>query len=687
MAELRRRTFLSGSALAAASFVGAGALANPAPARAEGLTEADCEQIQKYGYASITASIAGMCVIGDKVYTASRGQTPPLIGEIDIKTRKLLRKFTLERGEGAWATTESGGKLYVGSYPDADFYEFDPETAELTRITTMGPFGTLIWCLTTAPDGVVYAGTGPPRGEVWEYNPATKQVRNFRNIVPGQQIVRGIAADDKYVYAGSLAIGYLTRIDRVTGEKVNIAPVPNPAGIGVCLKAGDRVLAGAGPTVFDVRPDGSDAHLVRMQDRLVDMLAVNPRDGVLYATGRSSGSVLKRVGDQLIPIATPAPLDEHRGLFFVDEGRTALGGAGNGELWWLDMDTRESTTLDLVNAGLAGPESVQSITLGPDKTVYVGGQSCIMIHQPSLGFRRRVKIQGEPKKLLLVKDRLYAAMYPRAEVYEIEVRGGRHKSLGLMRNDLTRPLDMRYHEESNQLLVGMAPINGKLDGALVFVEPRRGNVEVLKGVIPYQSVTSIAIDGDIAYLSGDCAGGGGTPMVRKTAAIAAFDLRTRQVLWEAEPIPNASRLVHITYLDGLIYGVYRLPGQQWMVFDPATRTVLRSGPLQTYGEVYKHRGKVYATQYGIPPLPGEILQIGPDLAQPKVIATNLGDGFYNAPQLAFEPDSDHAWALQDLELARINLDPACAPAIQGRSVADPPPAEAYDWREVMGQPG
>jgi hypothetical protein len=87
------------------------------------------------------------------------------------------------------------------------------------------------------------------------------------------------------------------------------------------------------------------------------------------------------------------------------------------------------------------------------------------------------------------------------------------------------------------------------------------------------------------------------------------------------------------------------------------------------GEVFVHRGRVYLVAFG-----GNIWQIGPDLTAAKLVVNGLGDGWYNAPQVAFEPDSDYAWGLADRDLARIRVDPTCLPA-GARMAPSPGPSQ------------
>ncbi|GAA4896730.1 hypothetical protein ACFPM3_14100 [Streptomyces coeruleoprunus] len=676
----RRRLLNAGAGLTLAALAGQAAAAAPATAAAPTAgpgttgttgatapsgtadTAARCSgpQITTYGIASYTAAIVGTAVLGNSAYVVARGQNPPLVGEIDLTTRKLTRSFRLTRGEGGWAATVSGGHLYIGTYPYPDLYRFDPATGAVTRIGTIGPTGGFVWCLTTAPDGTVYAGTYP-RGEVWEYRPTTGVLRNLGQAMAGEQYVRGIAADDRYVYAGTLPRGHIVTYDRATGARQGtITPTPY-GGASALLAHGGRVIASLGKSLVDLAPDGSDARVIPIPaaERLGDAMTVTS-DGTLYLVGRPTGTVYRRDGDRLLPVATPASGDEHRALAPLP-GRKLLGAVGSGRLWWLDLATGGSDIIELIDVGLSGPDPVQSVAhdgLVAEGTVHVGGHFSLTTHHPARGTSRRMRIPGEPKQMRVVDGRVYAAMYPSTEFLEIDPARGRIRSFGFVDHDQQRPKDLAYVPEHDLLLLATAPPAGYLKGALTLVDRRRRTLRVYQDVIPDQSVMSVAVDDRrgrrIAYLAGDTWGGGSVPPVRPSATVAAFDLRTRRVLWEHTPVEGNASLEHIEVLGGVLYGVYKRAAGHWFAMDLDTREILVTGQLPSYGELSVHFGQVFASVFG-----GSVYRLGPGLPEAQLVVSGLGDGWYNPPQLAWEKSTWHAWGVATRDLARLRLDPLC----------------------------
>lgn len=625
---------------------------------------ATCEApaVERFGPASVTGAIVGATVHDGHAYVVTRGLKPPVLAEIDLATRKVVRSVTLPDGpatgepEGGWATAVSGGKIYVGTYPVPDLYSFDPATGEVRHLRTFGKNGGFVWSLAAAPDGTLYAGTYPD-GRVWEYTPATGAVRDFGVLAQGERYVRAVAADATYVYAGLLDKGKLIRITRATGEVKELAT--GPTGIGTVATHGDRVLAASGNVLIDVRADGTDERRATLDSGTIDVLT-EAQDGTVYTTSRPDGAVHRyRTGDTAFTkVADPPSLgDETRRLQLVDEN-TLLGFAGSGGMWWLDLRTGTSELVDLIDAGLpSGSERPQSMLLVPDRALYVGGHFSMEVRDLRTGERHRFRMPGEPKDLVRRGDKIYAAIYPSGQIVSVDLRTDEVRSVGYLGHDQQRPWDIEYDPVTDKLVVASAPLGAKLNGALSVIDPRTGRIDVYEGVIPDQSLMSLSLDPSrgIVYLGGDVVGGGGTPPVKTSASVAAFDLRKRKVLWQVDPIAGHRTFQDIKVNGGLLYAVYKRDSGTWIALDLATRQVVRQGKLSGYGELTTHRGRVFAsTFFG----GGNAYELG---ATEKPLATGLGDEWYTNPQLHFEPGSWRAWALVGRDLARIRLDPRCPP--------------------------
>ncbi|WP_336205659.1 hypothetical protein [Nonomuraea sp. LPB2021202275-12-8] len=622
--------------------------------------------VRTYGPASVTGAVVGAAVHEGRAYVVTRGPKPPVLAEFDLATRRVVRSVTLPdvptegESEGGWAVAVAGGKVYVGTYPVPDLYSFDIATGEVKHLHSFGKNGGFVWSLAAAPDGTLYVGTSPD-GRVWEYVPGTGAVRRYDVLVQGEHYVRAVAADARYVYAGLLEKYRLMRVDRVSGAVQELAA--GSASIGVVAVNGDRVLAASGGELIDVRKDGTDLRRVRVDSGLLDALTPTS-DGTVYAASRPDGTVYRyRTGDTSLTkvIGPPSRGDETRLLHVLDDG-TLLAFAGSGGVWWLDPAAGTSEFVDLIDAGLPqGAERPQSMLLVPNRAVYVGGHFSMEIRDLRTGVKRRIRVPGEPKDMVRRGNKIYAAMYPTGGIVSVDLRTDEVRTLGYLGQDQQRPWDIEYDPRTDKLLVATAPLSGKLKGALSVVDPDTGEMDVYLDVITGQSLMSLSLDSEsgVVYLGGDVLGGGGVTPTRTSASIAAFDLKTRKVLWEVDPLPGHRTFQDIKVHDGLLYASYKRESGAWMAMDLATRQVVQQGMLSGYGELTVHRGRVFTSVFRGG---GNAYELGADVeGGARPLATGLGDEWHTNPQLHFEPGSWNAWALVGRDLARIRLDPGCPP--------------------------
>ncbi|MFI8520296.1 PQQ-binding-like beta-propeller repeat protein [Streptomyces sp. NPDC085481] len=659
----RRRPPARSVALLASLFALVLTLVSPVAPAARAAVAADCggAGVERFGPASLTGAIVGATVHEGRAYVVTRGFKPPVLAEYDLATRRVVRETPIPDGpeagspEGAWATTVSGGKIYIGTYPVPDLYRFDPATGTITRVASFGVEGGFVWSLATAPDGKVYAGTYPD-GKVWEYNPATGAKRSW---VPdaAERYVRGVDVDDTYIYAALPEAKKLVSINRSTGAVKTLAT--STAGFSTVSVGRTRVRAGAGNTLYDVKTDGTDLRTVNV-GASIDSFGLAP-DYTAYISTRPKGEIFRyRTAEPLESLGIPRSQEETRGLFL--DGNTLTGFSGSGGVWTMDVTTGQSEYTNLLNAGLTGgAERPQSILFDQDRgNVWVGGHFSFTVHTPATGAKTTVWVPGEPKALTRRGDKLYAAIYPSSEIVELDLSDPQAplRSLGYLGNGQARPWDIEYDPATDRLLVASAPLGTSTQGALSVIDPVTGQKDVYLNVIPNESLMSLSLGPDgIVYLGGDVRGGGGGDPAdwNSAASVSAFDLATRTVKWSLDPVAGNQTIQDIKVHNGILYGVFKR-NAGWFTMNVTTRQVLDKGTLPGYGEIEVAQDKVFASTYfgG-----GNVHQLGPGLADPKLIATGLGDDWYTNPQLAFEPGSFNAWALVGRDLARLRLDPAC----------------------------
>lgn len=649
MTPISRRTLLAGTAAAGAASVLPATPATAASAPVDGST------LPRFGPACLTAAVVAMAVHDGKAYLITRGIVPASLVELDLGTRRVTRTVELPAGEGGWGITVAQGKVFAGIYPAADVFRFDPATGAVDRLGALAGPGGFVWDMVTAPDGQVFA-VSYPNGAVWQIDPATGTLTQLGAPVPGAQYGRYVGAAENMVYAGIYTPAQLVGYDRTTGAFRDLTPESlRGSAFGPFATAAGRVYAGTARGLVSMAPDGTDVRVVPLAEgeRSVDALTVAP-DGTAYLTTRGSGTVWRCGPDDTAMTAagTPAPADEHRRLVLLDDG-TLLGATGSGALWWLDLATGAAELTDLVDAGFTPqPDKPQSLALGMPH-LYAGGHWVITEHAAD-GSTRRLRVPGEAKTLNPLEDGVYTALYPSTEVVRVDPRTKQVHSFGHILHGQQRPWQAAYDEDTGLLAIASAPGTGALVGALSLLDVRTGRLDVYPNVLPDQSVMSVSIAGGIAYLGGDIVGGGGITPVRTSAAIGAFDLRRRRMLWTAEPVAGERSIQSVAVHDGILYGVLKRTSGTWFRYDLKAGTVQRgANKLSGYGQIFVHQDHVYVeTNFG-----GNLYRLGPGLTTATLLVNNLGDGWYTVPQLTPVRGlpTHTAWALSDRHLVKAPL--------------------------------
>ncbi|GAB3437036.1 outer membrane protein assembly factor BamB family protein [Flindersiella endophytica] len=625
------------------------------------------------GPASLVTSTMVAEQIGDRIYAASNGLTPVLVGAYDPAQHRVTKTYKLPTGTGAWAMAHVGTDLYVGVYGPAHLYKIDTVRGTVRKVAELG---TWIWSLTAAPDGKLFAGTYP-RGEVWRYDPKTGKAANLGRVVPDQQYVRSIAATRTTIYAGVGTDAHLVAIDRRTGRKTNLLPSKysgrtfvatlslsrdgrtlatslTPKGTLLVFRLGANGLASGAPVEVQARGETFSSAV---------QVAAN---GDIYFGARPTGNLYRYrpATRKLTNLGAPYPGATFYRIFPGRDDQSVLRAEVETGVVEYDPASRTYSTSDLAEAGLVpGPELPMAIAVA-DSKVLVSGKHGMQIHDIGTGASHRVPMPGEAKAITPVgdpasgpknrsaNDTVYLSAYTQARVLRWNVHSTAPELLGLVGHQQTRPTDAWYEPKHDALLVGTEPDYGQMNGALTIRELGSGEMRTYRGLIPDQTVRSVVSDGDVAYLGGATRNGLGTRATADRATLVAFDLRTRKVLWRAAPPPGVTSLTDLAVFRGLVYAV--TDGGSLVVFDPARRKVISfTHPGANRSTLVEAGGRLYATDgdrlYRIDPRDSEAPRI-------TTIADGLRAQWYGAsPLLAACPDDRCVYALKVRNLVRIRL--------------------------------
>lgn len=629
-------------------------------------------RVVDHGPASMVTATTTAEQIGDRIYTATSGVSPIVVGAYDPATKRVEETYELPTGDGAWGMTHIGTDLYVGVYGPGDLYRIDTETGEVDKVAR---FGQWIWDLTVSPDGKVFGGTYP-KAEVFEFDPATGKSRNLGVAAPGESYVRSIAVSESTIYAGIGSHAGLVVIDRATGARRDVLPerYRDHTFVGTLDLHGDTLAAALSPTatllLFDtddldpsdevqpreVRPPTDDTYIPSLA---IDRSGAGTSGDVVFGT-RPSGTLYRYVGatGELTELGSPYPGATFYSIF---PGTETIRAELPGEVLEYNIDSGKFGLVGLAEAGLPPRPELPMAIAATEEHVLVSGKAGIQVHD----VRRqraseRIRLGGEAKTMTPVPGRgaeqVYLGVYTLARIFASRPDGSRLSELDRIGAEQTRPTDSTYAPDANALLVATEPDYGRMEGALGILElpdapdGQPGELDVHRGVLPNQSVFAVAARGQTAILGGSIRNGLGTRPVESEARLAAFDLRDRTVSWQLRPVPGARVVSDLVAHRGRVFGT--TDNGKLFELDPISRevrSVLEVG--KGMGALVEANGRLYGADGD------HVYQVDTSDSGAPVVRTlvdGLGSKWYGGrPLLAATPHGESVYALRKRNLIEI----------------------------------
>ncbi|MFD0474060.1 hypothetical protein ACFQ0B_41810 [Nonomuraea thailandensis] len=374
-----------------------------------------------------------------------------------------------------------------------------------------------------------------------EYDPATGATRDLGQPAPGEAYVRSIQADDTHVYAGVGANAHLVAIDRRTGEKRELLPaeVADRDWVSSMSISGTHVAGGMNSLAELLVLEKADPAAYKVVKATAPgekyVVSVLIHDGWVYFAGRPSGTFYR------YEIATGAyevlgvPFPEAQTVRILEHGGRIYGVQEPG-IFVYDPATGGLSYVSHVQKGFrAAPEEPMSVHCDGER-VYVGGKGGCDLHDLATGQVTRLPIPGEPKTIMTAGTTTYLGVYTQAALYSH--RAGDPEARLLLRtgHNQDRPKDLVHDRLTGLIVMSTQPEPGHQNGALDVYDPRTGRLDTYRPVVERQTVFSLAARLGTVHLGTSTQEGLGSPPVTSTARLAAFDLRTREVRWEVEPV-------------------------------------------------------------------------------------------------------------------------------------------------------
>lgn len=485
---------------------------------------------------------------------------------------------------------------------------------------------------------------------MFEYDITNGTFRNYGAVAEGWQYVRGIAVDDKYIYAGLGTDTRFIKIDRVTGEKEDIL-IPGYTGTPGGMVADVFVYNGklfvsvttTKIVVIDLATGEVDAEFL-YSNMISEPSPDNPN--VVYFKYVTEFFQYDMASKETTKIELSAALPDTtrvKDLSWITlnsgekAGETVLAMITQyGEYILIDPEDRwvKFVPLELE----AQPVGIQSLRTGPDGRLYMGGyQRGMSIYDPFDGeIDVNLSTFPQPENIGFLNDSVYYGTYVGAVMYQYD------PTQEIVLNENPGPVFDIEHQDrpfaitsgDGKLFVGTVPDYGFLGGALVIYDEatdtwtQYDHEEVVKN----QSIISLAYKDGLLYGGTSVWGGLGIDPSEPEAKMFIWDVEKGQKVDEftldALPIDEPPRMI-----GGLSFGP---DGRLWGVvdgtifaMDAETKEIVKSKMIRpslynsskwlAYGLEWGPDGMLYTT------LSRKLIAIDPETLNYKV----LYDGFVN----------------------------------------------------------
>lgn len=490
-----------------------------------------------------------------------------------------------------------------------------------------------------AADGNLYCVTYPDCA-LWRVDPATGAGERVAKLGEGELYGRGIATEGNDIVVCTTSPGGVYHYDISSGALTDITPGDRSAFIAVGIRDG-KVWATYGPRVVEFTLTGEVLRRWQLAGSQIDTMGVL-EDGSVAVWMRPTGHVhrLAPGAEEFEDLGTPAAEQEGRALILEADGR--LGGlAGNGLLWSWSVAGFDTDDLNL--SDLVGSTVVQHLCVMPNGMVATSGTDVHIHRRPRSGERAvRVPFAGTPMRLAYGDEALWAATYPRTEVYRIQPGTWRTERVGTIGNGQYRPYAMHYDEARNALVIATEPSSIPAGGAVTVVD--LASREFTSWVAPLGGQAVIhATAGERTFVSGG--------LSDEPPLVGEIDLDTGEVAWTVAPLPHLRTIESTVLHEGLLYGVAR--GNEWFAIDVDSHQVVHTGWLSgthSYGNVAVQQGRVV-----LPTHRSLVFELDVNKRDAQVLAEGGEESWRRPPQFGFDRRGTDAWGLSDLRLARWDL--------------------------------
>lgn len=537
----------------------------------------------------------------DVVYAVPAGENARL-NVVDLHTRQLLHAIPLQGAAGAWAiTVASDGRLYVGTYPNAHLYRYDPGTATVTDLGQPIPGESYIFGLTADLNGNVYAGTYPT-AHAFKYDASSGQVTDYGSLDPVQQYARSTVYDPDHnkLFVGiSTPNARLLRIDVATGQVEDITPPGTTAKDFIDLDyIGGRIFGNASSRLVVI--DAVTGEQIKFTDATTGGLVmdypmvargVSPAGpGGVYFTDNTLAFMRYDLDTNTV---APTPHRFTRGAsigygWVTENGSQVLYGlAGNYSGGTFRYDPQAGTLGSWTSPFQFVPVALMHALADPSNgKVFVNAflNGSTSVYDPATGKATATARQGQVEDWAWDNTgKMYVGIYPygRLSLWDPNAPATptNPKELFSLVDSHHQNRPVSVVPAGNKVYVGTTPAYGEYGGALTVYDVPTGAFTVYRNLVADQTISSLLPVSTGLWAGSAIEGGQGTEPIATEAHLIKVDPSSGAVLIDVVPVPGAASINQLSIgPDGNLWG---LADGIVFVANPTTGAVLRQIPVHS----------------------------------------------------------------------------------------------------------
>jgi streptogramin lyase len=527
---------------------------------------------------------------------------PAYLAEIDPRTDKVVRKYTMPDAQGAWGVDVAGdGTVYVATYGKGELFRLRWHATAVEDLRAPTTEASFLWQVDTGHDGTACTGTFEgfatgtrPPAHLACWSPKTRSWRDYGTFGTDDTYVRSTAVIGQTAYAGTGSTNprlYATDLRSGTKQQLTL-PAGAPTGPGFVYELdtlSDRWLA----VRLSISGDRGYVYDTWTRTWAADLGAWGGQ--TMSEPDTLGRSYFQRAGHLAVYNVWTRTITDTS--FAVNGGKaveriigagghpTVVGHGVDGLGWRYDLTTGKGRSADI--DGLTGePVTPRATTEGPDGKVYVSGyfSGGLAAFDPVSRQWEFHRFPPQAEGMGTHNGKLYLGAYTGADLWEYDpgqpfVIGTNPKKVLSLR-DANQDRPYAVASAGDYVAMGTEGAYGVPGGALALYDPRNGTARRFDNLTNGHTVAGLAYNNGRLFAGTTVFGGNGAPVNAGDGRVFAMDPVTGDKIWDVVPIAGEKAVSSLTVdAQGQIWGV---TAGKIFELNPATGAVLRTKQLVAF---------------------------------------------------------------------------------------------------------